>query len=191
MSPFPNIALMGRARSGKDSLAAHLVARFAYSRVAFADPLKEMALKVDPILEDHGDDMDSAYFRLSDAVRNVGWERAKDTYPEVRRLLQHMGQTVREYEPDFWLNIAARKISGAAGWGIPVVVTDVRYPNEAEALQRAGFRMVRVLRPSAVPPGVTPHESETALDGFAADVRIVNNGTLEELRGWAEALAVA
>ncbi|MFJ9961089.1 deoxynucleotide monophosphate kinase family protein [Streptomyces avermitilis] len=187
---------MGRARSGKDSVAAHLTSRFAYARVAFADPLKEMALRINPeIVYDRSPELGTESVRLSTLVEHVGWERAKDDYPEVRRLLQHMGQTVREYDEDFWLNIAAKKISGAAGWGIPVVVTDVRYPNEAEALKRAGFKMVRVLRPVPVPtfPQVVirPHVSETALDDFPADVEIRNVGTLEDLRGKAESLARA
>jgi len=186
VSPFPNIALMGRARSGKDSVAAHLVARFAYSRTAFADPLREAALKVDPIISAECDT------RLSDVVELIGWERAKDEYPEVRRILQHIGQTVRDYDEDFWLNVAARKISAAAGWGVPVVVTDVRYPNEYDALKRAGFTMVRVVRPSEAPPAPHGnHVSETALDDHEADVTVYNTSTLDELRARAEILATA
>jgi len=188
VSPFPNIALMGRARSGKDSVAAHLVARFAYGRIAFADPLREAALKIDPWMP-VGYAMNT---RLSSMVERHGWEYAKDAYPEVRRLLQHIGQTVRDYDEDFWLNVAARKISGAAGWGIPVVVTDVRYPNEYDALRRAGFTMVRVVRPSEAPPAPHGnHVSETALDGHEADVTVYNTSTLDELRARAELLATA
>lgn len=47
---FQHVALMGRAGSGKDSAAARLVSRYQFVRVAFADPLKESALRLDPIV---------------------------------------------------------------------------------------------------------------------------------------------
>lgn len=179
-----NIALLGKARSGKDSAAAHLVREHSYTRLAFADPLKEMALSVDPLipmnhLESHS--------RLSDCVAAVGWEDAKDKWPEVRRLLQHMGQTVREIDEDFWLRELLRKVAGAAKLNMPVVVTDVRYRNEAESLRRAGFRLVRITRPggTAMTMGemrAALHDSETELDSFAADAVIVNGAGLDTLQ---------
>ncbi|NED29195.1 hypothetical protein G3I37_30615, partial [Streptomyces anulatus] len=64
----PNTALIGKARSGKDSVGAHLVRRYAYTRLAFADPLKEMALAVDPLIPlSHG-----VHGRLSLLVQGVG-----------------------------------------------------------------------------------------------------------------------
>jgi hypothetical protein len=203
MAVFPNIALMGRARAGKDSVAAQLQQRYCYTRVSFADPLKDMALKVDPKVWSYsvdGDDMDEV--RLSEIVKESGWERAKDEHPEVRRILQALGAGVREYAEDYWLNIALQKIAVAKQWGMPVVVTDVRYPNEFHALDARGFRMVRVYRPA---PGETidwksvsgnlgdasraGHESETALLDYPHDVSIRNNGTLADLRNAAEELA--
>ena len=45
-----SVALMGRAGAGKDTVASILTEHRGYARVAFADPLKEMALAVDPII---------------------------------------------------------------------------------------------------------------------------------------------
>lgn len=196
---------MGRARAGKDTVGATLCTRYMYTRVSFADPLREMALKIDPHV--YAYEYISAEYeseirevRLSKIVSEYGWEIAKDAHPEVRRILQNIGQTVREYDEDFWLRIALDKIAVARKWGLPVVVTDCRYPNEYEALRSAGFKMVRVYRPEpgelidwksvsgALGSGST-HESETALFGHPHDVSIRNNGTLAELRNAAEALA--
>jgi len=177
-----NIGLIGKARAGKDTAAAHLVRQYAYTRIGFADPLKEMALSIDPIIGAEGDDYGITEFRLSEIVRDSGWERAKDDYPEVRRLLQQMGQTVREYDEDFWLSILLRKAVGAARLNVPVVVTDVRYQNEAASLRSAGFKLVRITRPGAGSGGDSAaHSSETALDDFPADLDIVNGGSLEAL----------
>lgn len=175
-----NLALLGRARSGKDTLAARLVESHGYTRVAFADPLKRMAEEISPLVPTSN----GVHVRLATLIADVGWEYAKDRYPEVRRLLQWMGHTVRDLDPDFWVRVALGAVEAAPG---PVVVTDVRYPNEAEALRARGFRMVRVIRPGQ--DFVSSHTSETALDRYPPDVCLVNAGSLAELHIRADALA--
>jgi hypothetical protein len=170
-----NIALIGKARSGKDTAANFLVREHAYTRVAFADPLKEMALSIDPLVTTSP----TVYVRLRSLIRAAGWEYAKDHYPEVRRLLQRIGQTQREHDPDYWVSVARRKLSAAESWNLPVVVTDVRYANEADMLRSRGFRLVRLARSGTA---VGTHRSETELDSFAADCQIHNDGDLAQLR---------
>lgn len=186
-----NIALTGLARSGKDSVAARLVQEHGYVRVAFADKLKEAALKADPIIGTRTvEEWDIVYgewegrshteeLRLSAAVAYHGWEVAKDTYPEVRRFLQDYGQTIREIDPRFWIEAAWPAAGDALDDGRPVVFTDVRYANEAEFLWRQGFTRVRVTR-----PGLTPgqHLSEREMLNYPADRTIVNDGTLTDLQ---------
>jgi hypothetical protein len=181
---FRHIALMGRARSGKDSVAARLVRNYAFTRIAFADPLKGVALRLNPLIPTgYG-----VHVRLKSLVSDVGWEYAKDNYPEVRRVLQTAGQTIRDLDPDFWANVAMDKVDAADTWNMPVVVTDVRYPNEAEALRNRGFVLVRVQRPDLPPQGDDEHESETALNGYPADRVLINGGSLFDLETEADAL---
>lgn len=175
-----NIALIGKARSGKDTAASHLVSTRAYTRIAFADPLKEMALSIDPLIP-------TAYgvhARLGALVRDVGWEYAKDVYPEVRRTLQAIGQTQREFDENYWVNVAARKIAGAERWNLPVVVTDVRYQNEADMLRARGFRMVRIIRPFAETRKgpEAQHTSENELNDYPTDAVIYNDGDVAALQ---------
>ena len=60
--------------------------------------------------------------------------------------------------------------------GYPVypdwVITDVRFPNEAQAIKNAGGIVIRVDRPGYKP--VNPHPSETALDNWDFDHKIMN-----------------
>ncbi|MFE0447354.1 deoxynucleotide monophosphate kinase family protein [Streptomyces fungicidicus] len=168
----PHIGLIGKARSGKDTAAQRMIQTSAYTRLAFADPLKEALLRLDPMVSMWGDS-------LKDVVLEEGWEGAK-RYPEVRRLLQNYGQTIRELDPEFWVRELSRKVAAAHAWNLPVVVTDVRYRNEAEALQRAGFYMVHVVRPDN--PGIGEagtHASETELDDWVPDIILRNTGTVE------------
>jgi hypothetical protein len=177
-----NIGLIGKARSGKDSAALHLVRTRQYTRLAFADPLKEMALSINPYIP-------TGYgvtVRLSALIADVGWEYAKDTYPEVRRFLQRLGQSIRDQDEDYFANMLRRKLNNAEAWNLPVVVADVRYPNEAEMLAARGFRMVRIVRPTGTAMTMREmqaamHDSENALNDYEADLTITNDGTLDDL----------
>ncbi|WP_180931884.1 hypothetical protein [Streptomyces sp. AJS327] len=181
-----HVALMGKSRSGKDTVAQILVRHAAYTRLAFADRLKEAALRTNPILET----LDSAFLapgashtiRLADYVEEVGWERAKDTCPEVRRFLQEYGQTVREMDPKFWVRPVTTAVMNGTVWNTPCVVTDVRYRNEVDALRELGAVIVRVERPGAGLTGeAARHSSETELDDVEPDARVLNTSTLEHL----------
>lgn len=181
-----NMAFIGKARSGKDTAAGFLVRERAYTRVAFADPLKEMALSVDPLIPAGRVIGQRIHVRLSALVRDVGWEYAKDTYPEVRRILQSIGQTQRDFDVNYWLRVAERKLDSAKRWNMPVVVTDVRYLNEADMLRARGFRMIQLIRPAwhhnPMNPQAAEHTSETELDGYGADITIYNDGDLDRFR---------
>ncbi|MFJ2407118.1 hypothetical protein ACIOUE_38125 [Streptomyces xanthochromogenes] len=189
---YRHIALMGRARSGKDTAAARLVQRYAFVRVAFADPLRESAMALDPIVGADTSAYGALPIRLSDLVKRYGWERSKTEFPEVRRTLQRLGEAVRENDPDYWLRLALDKIRTADRWGIPVVVTDCRYPNEFDALRAAGALLVRVDRPALDEhqDQAAGHISETALAGYPVDAVLTNGGTVAELHQAADGLAV-
>jgi len=75
----------------------------------------------------------------------------------------------------------ARRLRDATG---PVVVTDVRYRNEAAVLRSRGFRLVRVVRPTPVsgdPADVAGHASETELAMYRTDETLVNDSSLDDL----------
>jgi hypothetical protein len=172
-----NIGIIGRARVGKDTTGKWLVDNRGYRRVAFADALKDAALTLNPIIADHGDDMGPDYYRLSDIVRDYGWEQAKESH-EVRRTLQELGMAIRAIDPEFWLRAALAKVTEANESGVPAVITDVRFPNEADRLRRAGFHLVYIDRPG-VPQ--LDHASEGALTAADAEYWIENDGGVGDL----------
>jgi hypothetical protein len=169
-----NVGIIGRARVGKDTAGEWFVNERGYRRVAFADPLKEAALRLDPIVEV---DNCAEYYRLSENVAEFGWERAKED-DEVRRILQVLGSAVRAIDEDFWLRQALKKTQEANDAGVPVVITDVRYRNEAESLVRAGFQLLHVDRPG-VPQ--MDHESERTLGPEDARYLVRNDGSTADL----------
>ena len=80
------IGTTGRKQAGKDSFAARLVEAHGFTRVTFADPMREFALALDPLVDGH--------YRLSEIVRSLGWDVAKESIPEVRRTLQRLGRVL-------------------------------------------------------------------------------------------------
>ncbi|MER6485735.1 hypothetical protein ABT264_19530 [Streptomyces virginiae] len=180
-----NIGLIGRARVGKDTVGRWLIENRGYERVAFADPLKEAALKLNPIVVpmDDREDWGLGDMRLSEAVRSQGWEAAKEL-PEVRRILQELGASIRAIDPEFWLRAGlARTEEVNRTTGRPAVITDVRYPNEAASLRRAGFHLIYIDRPDV--PQLN-HESEGALTEDDAHYVIRNGGSIDDLNARVE-----
>lgn len=177
------VGLIGKKRSGKDSFAQTLVER-GVKRFAFADPLKEAALHLDPLIEyptwadwiepKTEETADWYVDRLSTLVKEYGWEAAKE-FPEVRRTLQNFGVAIRQIDEDFWLRTTLDKAKAAP----LAVITDVRFPNEAEAIFTSGGVLVRIERPGL--DSSDTHVSETALDNFIVPVTITNDGSLAQL----------
>lgn len=173
------IGLLGKKRSGKDTAAGFLVQDHGFVRYAFADPLKAAALGLNPQIWNNKGQL----YRLSEIIIREGWEAAKE-HDEVRWTLQAFGVAMREHvDPDVWLNATMRKVLTEDR---PVVLTDVRFPNEADAIEAAGGLLVRVVRASA--PTDDAHVSETALDGRDCGATLVNDGTVEALRAAVRAL---
>lgn len=167
------IGLSGYARAGKSTVADMLGP--TYNQVSFAEPMRKILMVLDPRV-----DMDSSENRLTvdEVVSFHGWTKAKSLYPEVRRLLQVLGTQVgREMlGEDFWVNIAMRGHRP----GDSVVFTDVRFPNEAQAIVDIGGEVWRINRPGIV--AYNAHASETSLDNWKFHRIIENDGTLEELK---------
>lgn len=177
------IGFCGYAGSGKDEAAKALV-EDGWQRVSFADPIREMALAIDPIIgvqfiESTG--RMGEIQRLSRIVEESSWNNAKQ-FSEVRRLLQRIGTEAGRdiLGQDVWVNIGRDR---ALSCGKSVVFTDVRFPNEVAMIRELGGQIVRIYRPGVGP--ANGHSSETLIDSIEADATIHNSGSQEFL--WSEA----
>lgn len=61
------------------------------------------------------------------------------------------------------------------------IITDTRFPNEADAVKSRGGINIRLKRIETDLRTINQHESETALDDYSFDYVIDNNGTIEDL----------
>jgi hypothetical protein len=180
------IGLTGRARAGKDSAASVLVEEFGFKRYAFADKLKSMALALDPLIPDTV--YEGLTGRLSTHVKVKGWDAAK-LNPEVRRFLQVLGtEAVRDHlGENAW--VQALEVQLEEENPERAVITDVRFPNEAEFIRTSpGF--AELWKMERVNPDGTPydngvgdaHASEALIDTLSADV-VVSASSLDQLHG--------
>lgn len=159
------VGIAGKKRVGKDTAAKALVAR-GYTRIGFADELKEAALDLDPLIE--GDT------RLSVLVEEFGWEQAKSV-PETRRLLQVLGtEVIRHRDGDFWVRSLERRWTQARN---PLlVVPDVRFNNEVAWVLSQGGLIIEIVRPGS------ENDSHSSEGGVSyRDVVIRNTGTVSDL----------
>ncbi|WP_405135546.1 hypothetical protein [Nocardia sp. NBC_01388] len=171
-----SIALVGHARAGKDSIAQYLVTQHGYTRVAMADPIKDALLVLNPLVA-----TPDGAVRIADLVTERGWEGAKSASPDIRRLMQALGTDVARtlFGDDVWIALALRTVGPLLDAGLPVVISDVRFPNEASAFRRIGLRLVKVTRPGFALD--TTHESETSYSGIDCDAELINATTLDDL----------
>jgi hypothetical protein len=162
------IGLSGYARSGKDTLAGMLMGLYGYQNRAFANPIRNLLYEMNPQVKDD--------YRVQGVVDAYGWDEAKVKFPEIRTLLQNLGVGARTlFSDQFWVT------QGLAGVenGDKIVITDVRFPNEAEAIKSLGGQVWRVKRLGI--DAVNEHISETAMDDYPVDQIFINNGTVEDL----------
>lgn len=165
------IGLSGYARSGKDTVAGMLMGIHGYERVAFADKIRELLFAMDPLIMHEGRD-----FRLQDIVESKGWEDAKTQHPEVRRLLQDLGVGGRSLlDESIWVNAALNTFTADD----KVVVTDVRFKNEAARIKNLGGQIWRINRMNVGP--ANDHISEIDLDDWGFDGVITNNSDMPNL----------
>lgn len=179
------IVLNGYARSGKDALADHLVERHGFTKARFSDAICASLYALNPLVPLPDDIGILGHARLAELVDAVGWERAKDDYPEVRSLLQRQGHEATKvvlHDDEMWL----RPVLERGRNGERLVVTGARFRGEADAAKRAGALIVRIHRPGTGP--VNSHGGETEMDGYPFDFEVWNAGTLAELGRMADNL---
>ena len=114
----------------------------------------------------------------------------KSGFMTAREFLQYFGTDVcRRIRPDIWTSSCLKRIlSSGTDFAI---VPDVRFPNEVEAIQKAGGKVIRLTRK----PFQDSHSSETSLnskdemfdhvlDNSEKDLHETNLALMEVLKDW-------
>lgn len=165
------IGIHGKALSGKDTVASMLMDDHGFGQMSFANPLKLAAAVI------FGWDPAICYSQEGKKQYSEYWETT------VRQALQDFGEGIRKlFGEDFWIK----------RWGIDyskvmnthdIVISDVRYENEAEAIRGFGGVILHLRRPGAGLEGAQgQHSSEAGIQIHSNDLVLHNTGTLDDLR---------
>lgn len=166
----PIIGLVGKARSGKNHVGNIISLNYGYLIWAMANPLKMLF---------YGKFMDYPYEQI------FGHE---DKSKELRRELQLEGtERGRDlYGDQVWVRSTESYLRFCED-NFPhmfngVVICDVRFPNEAEALRSWGAKILRIANDSAGLDGEAgQHRSESFIDSIVCDGVIDNNNRPSEV----------
>jgi hypothetical protein len=161
------IGLNGYAKSGKDEVAQFIrEINQSFQIKKFSGKLKYIASMLTDIPADRFEDQ-SFKSRII-----TGWDMTG------REMLQRLGtEAIRNnLHEKAWVNALFADHHQHAKW----VITDCRFPNEAQEIKDYGGIIVRVNRTGFGP--VNNHPSETALDDYDFDAIIENNGSLNDLK---------
>jgi energy-coupling factor transporter ATP-binding protein EcfA2 len=173
------IGITGRAGSGKDTLARHIAELYGHEVYAFATPLKQLLNKRFGWTMEMWDDRQ---WKESPAVSGVfvhGRQLGlQDPLLSPRQLAQWLGtDVIRDTAgADIWINAMYRK--WAKGLFEALVISDVRFDNEAEAIRDLGGVIFNIVRPTAA--SINSHISEKGVQSRFIDVTITNDGSIDE-----------
>lgn len=192
------IGLSGYAGVGKDTLANYIVKLDPSFKIKkFSGKLKIIAeiLTGIPAANFESQELKNKSLEGWDTWAYKARNDGDDVFPKyngepyrkamtVRELLQKLGtDAIRDnLHEDAWVNALFCDYHQNENW----IITDMRFPNEYDAVKKFGGMTVRLWRPNINP--VNYHESEVALDNHAFDYIASNDGKEEDWKEAAEGI---
>lgn len=170
------IAVSGGLGSGKDTVAQFIIENspVPFKQTAFAKSLKKIVATITHVPYET---------TLSQDGKNVYIEEFGMTIGEM---LQTIGTDVmRSWNDEVWIKsvLLETKAEPETNW----IITDCRFPNEADFLKKNGAHIIRVERPDNPIAKNSKrdlnHPSETSLNDYKGfNEIIINDGTLDDLK---------
>jgi len=162
------IGFAGKKRSGKDTIANYLVNKYNFRRYAFGDPVKEVCRILfgfddEQLYGDRKEELDGIGITPREAFQGIGTEFG-------RKYLHELFPTLRVERGGLWMDIFRRNCGGG-----DVVVSDVRFGNEADLIREMGGCVIYLDSGYGVEDG---HETERV--DLSYDYVLENRGTLED-----------
>lgn len=159
------VGITGRKGSGKNAACETM---HGWDTMSFAGPLKKVCAIVFGLTTEE----------MSNPEKK---EALMDRWPyeTPRVVLQKVGTDMfRNIYPDVWVENLKDRVKASVCQD--VVITDVRFENEARAIRELGGYIVRVERPGL--PKSDFHSSELEMDLISVDVTVVNDGSVRLLQ---------
>lgn len=168
------VGIAGKAGAGKDTIGDYLIKHRGFVKVSFAFALKKAVAAILNCSVEKMDDRD--------------WR--EKIIPELgvspRYMMQTLGtewgrQMVNE---NIWVHLAMERAKLHESDNLNVVITDVRFPNEVQAIQEAGGIVIWVSRPNQPDIATADHASESAISQRDCNFWVVNDASIKVLEDW-------
>ena len=191
------LGVTGSAQSGKDTFAKMLVEELdrqtdsVFVLMAYAHELKmkiqkDFDLSYEQLWGTEKEIVDRRYKKVFNSHGGIRADVADtDELPTAywtpREMMQNYGQFYRTIDYDFWVKhlfsvIKQNKYEN-------VIITDVRYLNEAQPIVDSGGYIIRIVRGNRAKIHNQYHISEMSMAKYdKISFTVGNNGTLDELR---------
>lgn len=165
------IGLTGKKQNGKSTAAQYIAEKYGFVRLNFKDALvAEIRERFPGLLQEIANIMEQTNY---DGMNPWTVDRLfKDKPPLMRTLLQNYGTEVRRKDyDDYWVVQWLKKATKHQH----VVVDDVRFLNEAQAVRDMGGVLIRIIRVDY--DNTDSHSSEMEMD------KIETNETISAVTG--------
>jgi GTPase SAR1 family protein len=179
------IGICGESGSGKTTVADYLVNKYFFQEYAFASPLKKIA-------EVFGFEQKQLYgsqvekLQVNDQLgissrefmQKFGTEICREILPKIIPNMD-LGES-----GIIWIKLFEKflvNLRNTRGCNACVVISDVRFPDEAKSIKNQGGLLIRLTRNIDKSGSEHTHVSETSVDSIECDKHINNNGSKDEL----------
>ena len=158
------IGITGKKRAGKDTLAKGLANHFQLKQESFAGPLRNLTAELLGVTVEELEYIKEAPLAFLDDRHSP------------RTMMQTLGtEWGREMiHPELWVRSLFQRLPRAGA-----VVCDVRFDNEAQAIQAHGGIILRVVRPGQA--SEDEHVSELGVSDQFITMELINNSSPEVL----------
>jgi len=169
------IAISGLKRSGKSVTSHYISNKYGFKEYAFAGPIKEACSLLFgwsmEHMENHKEEIDPIWgVSPRQAMQWMGTEAFQYSLPAFSRgFMDTIGR-------NFWVKKFEQVYNKNKG---NYLISDFRFPHEAEALKKYNAITVKVVRDSIKTTDL--HESEIYIQSMNCDFTLYNNGTLQKL----------
>ncbi len=171
------IGITGYKRSGKDTAGEYFI-ELGYIKYAFAGPLKKACQEIFMFTDEQteGNDKEKLDNRWNISARKVFQrfgteifrENLADFYPEMENIKENFWA----YRFKIWYENQLK-----INKDIKIVVTDVRFDNEANIIKELGGIIIKVERKNK--KNLDQHKSETSIEKIKCDYLVKNDSNIE------------
>lgn len=162
------IGFTGKKKAGKDTASLILINKHNFISLAFADPLKKGAKELFDLSDE----------QLHDQTKKEIIDERWNMSP--RQILQWLGTDIlrNNISDEIFITNMKNKLKNNSHKYI--IITDVRFDNEAEMIKNLGGIIININR-NNIDESKDNHITESGINSKYIDINIDNNGTIDEL----------